>query len=182
MSEVIARFRRFTPNSLRSVKTANMQQVRLKQRSDSFTQKAPPATPEIDLALVQTALGFDPSAADDVLTSSNLPLTSYSDDDEEDETSSSEDEDLLLAELEKIKKERSLQQALDEKAASVPLFPSKTVQKHSFLESESHVRWDEDCMFTKVDEPPHKKVAVEDEYVDVIRSEFHKSFLKQFVK
>ncbi|KFU90274.1 Protein CWC15 [Chaetura pelagica] len=109
------------------------------------------------------------------------PLTDEDDEDEDLEDSDDDDTAALLAELEKIKKERA-----EEQARKVKSFPLKSI---CFLQTalpqanfKVKRRWDDDVVFKNcakgIDENKKDKRFVN----DTLRSEFHKKFMEKYIK
>ncbi|KAL0216819.1 hypothetical protein P9112_009003 [Eukaryota sp. TZLM1-RC] len=170
MSETLERFRRFVPSG-RVVKTQASQQLQLRQRPYESI-----AIPIIDSSLLQQALGFVPSKSSHLSTkhSSSSLVDRYLSSDED------EPDDVLLSELQRIKEARESQRKLDEKAASAVLQSSETFSGLKFIDQEAETTWDEDIMFSSDVAPPKKKRNIG--VSDMVQTEFHKSFLRQFVK
>ncbi|KAL0245366.1 hypothetical protein GEMRC1_009445 [Eukaryota sp. GEM-RC1] len=181
MSESVERFRRFTPSG-RVIKTGNMQRLTLKERPTPQTQTKPPTLQKPDTALMKQTLGFsfdDSESENDssVPISSASLVSAYSFDTSDDDDE--EEQDLLLQELEKIRKEREVQKSLDD-SVSYHLIPSSDTQS-SVLKEEASMDWYEDSLFgVTPQEPPTKKSKVH--MSDVLKTEFHKNFLRQFIK
>ncbi|XP_041356249.1 spliceosome-associated protein CWC15 homolog [Gigantopelta aegis] len=115
------------------------------------------------------------------------------DDDDDDESSDDEDETAeLLAELQKIKKERALekQKLESEKKQEDERIRTEIILKGNPLLNPSDKatqefkvkrRWDDDVVFkncTKGEEDRKKKAFIN----DTLRSEFHKKFMEKYVK
>ncbi|KFR08428.1 Spliceosome-associated protein CWC15 [Opisthocomus hoazin] len=116
------------------------------------------------------------------------PLTDEDDEDEDLEDSDDDDTAALLAELEKIKKERA-----EEQARKVKSHPLKSIccSKPNFTAVGSSMswgkkmvkqRWDDDVVFKNcakgIDETKKDKRFVN----DTLRSEFHKKFMEKYIK
>ncbi|MEE6472963.1 hypothetical protein FKM82_009791 [Ascaphus truei] len=122
------------------------------------------------------------------------PLTDEDDDDSDDD--SDDDTAALLAELEKIKKERAEEQArkeLEQKAEEERIRMENILSGNPLLNLTSPVqqaqasfkvkrRWDDDVVFKNcakgVDEMKKDKRFVN----DTLRSEFHKKFMEKYIK
>ncbi len=118
-------------------------------------------------------------------------------DSSEDESESSDDEDdeaVLQAELEKIRSERSAALAkkeqenkeieeIEERQHALQANPLMNESSYNLQKSNSAKikrRWNDDVVFqnTAKDEPEQKKRFIN----DTVRSDFHKSFMKQYLK
>ncbi|NXF15515.1 CWC15 protein, partial [Rhodinocichla rosea] len=104
------------------------------------------------------------------------PLTDEDDEDEDLEDSDDDDTAALLAELEKIKKERAEEQARKVK--------SQTLKSTCFFVNLCLLKlvWDDDVVFKNcakgIDETKKDKRFVN----DTLRSEFHKKFMEKYIK
>lgn len=122
------------------------------------------------------------------------PLTDEEEDDDSDEDSD-DDTAALLAELEKIKKERAEEQArkeLEQKAEEERIRMENILSGNPLLNLTGPVqaqasfkvkrRWDDDVVFKNcakgVDEMKKEKRFVN----DTLRSEFHKKFMEKYIK
>lgn len=128
------------------------------------------------------------------ISSSNLDADEPVDDDDEDDSDSDEsDEDdtaALLAELSKIKKERSLEQqkkeaeraAEEERIRMENIIKGNPLLSGSQYSSEYKVkrRWDDDVVFKNCakGDDNSKKGFIN----DALRNEFHKKFMEKYVK
>ncbi|KFQ07683.1 Spliceosome-associated protein CWC15 [Leptosomus discolor] len=107
------------------------------------------------------------------------PLTDEDDEDEDLEDSDDDDTAALLAELEKIKKERA-----EEQARKVKSHPLKSISGPAQPQANFKVkrRWDDDVVFKNcakgIDETKKDKRFVN----DTLRSEFHKKFMEKYIK
>ncbi|XP_030637851.1 protein CWC15 homolog [Chanos chanos] len=126
------------------------------------------------------------------------PLTDDEEEDSEAESDSDDDTAALLAELEKIKKERAEEQERKEREQRAeeerirmenilsgnPLLNLAGQQQHVQTQNTFSVkrRWDDDVVFKNcakgVDESRKEKRFVN----DTLRSEFHKKFMEKYVK
>ncbi|KFP74652.1 Protein CWC15 A [Acanthisitta chloris] len=122
------------------------------------------------------------------------PLTDEDDEDEDLEDSDDDDTAALLAELEKIKKERAEEQARKEQEQKAE---EERIRMENILKAEnvitavgfyslpqilSQVMWDDDVVFKNcakgIDETKKDKRFVN----DTLRSEFHKKFMEKYIK
>ena len=111
-----------------------------------------------------------------------------SDSDEDDSDDDDDDEKELQAELERIRAERAAAQAKklqEEKDIEEKLKRDSALKSNPLLTNEDSSaklkrRWNDDVVFRNQakDEPEKKKRFIN----DTIRSDFHRSFLKKFVK
>jgi protein CWC15 len=109
----------------------------------------------------------------------------FSDEDDDDD----EDEEAQLqAELERIREERALAQARkeqEEREFENRLAQEQALRSNPLLSSEDRSgkmkrRWNDDVIFRNQakDEPEYKKRFIN----DTIRSDFHRAFLKRYIK
>ena len=111
----------------------------------------------------------------------------YSDDDDDDDDDEDE-EALLQAELERIREERALAQArkeqeereFQEKIAQEQALRSNPLLNMDDKSGRMKRRWNDDVIFRNQakDEPEYKKRFIN----DTIRSDFHRAFLKRYIK
>ncbi|KFV57805.1 Protein CWC15 A [Tyto alba] len=115
------------------------------------------------------------------------PLTDEDDEDEDLEDSDDDDTAALLAELEKIKKERAEEQARKEqeqKAEEERIRMENILSGNAQPQTNFKVkrRWDDDVVFKNcakgLDETKKDKRFVN----DTLRSEFHKKFMEKYIK
>jgi len=128
------------------------------------------------------------------LTASNLDADDPVDDEEDEDEDDSEDEDdtaALLAELQKIKKERSQEAAKKEaerKAEEERIRMENIIKGNPLINNEGQMggdfkvkrRWDDDVVFkncARGDDGKGKGFIN-----DTLRSEFHKKFMEKYVK
>ncbi|XP_065055737.1 spliceosome-associated protein CWC15 homolog [Rhopilema esculentum] len=127
----------------------------------------------------------------EMLTTSNLDMDDPVDDDDDDDSDDSDDEDdtaELLAELQKIKRERAEEQSRKEAEKKVEEERIRTeniIAGNPLLNGPADHkvkrRWDDDVVF--------KNCAKDDDKIkskgfinDTIRSDFHKRFMEKYVK
>jgi protein CWC15 len=113
---------------------------------------------------------------------------SDSDEDDDDDDDDDDEERELQAELERIRAERAVAQAKkiqDEKLIEEKMKRDSALKSNPLLSMEDSSaklkrRWNDDVVFRNQakDEPEKKKRFIN----DTIRSDFHRSFLKKFVK
>lgn len=111
-----------------------------------------------------------------------------SDDDDKDSDDEDDEERELQRELERIREERAIAQAKrlqDEKDLEEKLRKDSSVKSNPLMMQDSSSakmkrRWNDDVVFRNQakDEPETKKRFIN----DTIRSDFHRSFLKKFIK
>ncbi|KAM4046388.1 spliceosome-associated protein CWC15 homolog [Anomaloglossus baeobatrachus] len=123
------------------------------------------------------------------------PLTDEDEDDDDSDEDSDDDTAALLAELEKIKKERAEEQArkeLEQKAEEERIRMENILSGNPLLNLTAPAvsqasfkvkrRWDDDVVFKNcakgVDEMKKEKRFVN----DTLRSEFHKKFMEKYIK
>lgn len=128
----------------------------------------------------------------DQLPVTNLDADDPVDDDDEDDSEVSDDEDdtaELLAELQRIKKERAQEEAKKEQEKKVEEERIRTeniLQGNPLLQQSSNFqvkrRWDDDVVFKNCAKGIPEK-GKEGKFInDTLRSEFHKKFMNKYIK
>lgn len=127
----------------------------------------------------------------EALTASNLDADDPVDDEDEEEEDDSDDEDdtaALLAELQKIKKERSqeaAQKEAEKKAEEERIRMENIIKGNPLIHNEQtgdfkvKRRWDDDVVFKNCARGDDGKKGFIN---DTLRSEFHKKFMEKYVK
>lgn len=139
--------------------------------------------PELDEEVLKK---YDDADVDDDRSDGSFDESSEEEDDDDDD-----DEEELQAELERIREERAIAQAKKEeeermlaeqisKDSALKGNPLLNINNQNDLSAKIKRRWNEDVVFRNQakDEPDHKKRFIN----DTIRSDFHRSFLKKFIK
>ncbi|CAB4038194.1 spliceosome-associated CWC15 homolog [Paramuricea clavata] len=128
----------------------------------------------------------------DQVPATNLDADDPVDDDDSDDSDESDDEDdtaELLAELQRIKKERAQEEARKEQEKKVEEERIRTeniLQGNPLLQPSSNFqvkrRWDDDVVFKNCAKGIPEK-GKEGKFInDTLRSEFHKKFMNKYIK
>ncbi|CAH3182338.1 unnamed protein product [Porites lobata] len=123
---------------------------------------------------------------------SNLDADDPVDDDDDDDSDESDDEDdtaELLAELQRIKKERAQEEARKErekKEEEERIRMENIMTGNPLLNTQSNFkvkrRWDDDVVFKNCAKGEDEKKKEQHFINDTLRSEFHKKFMQKYVK
>ncbi|CAH3185977.1 unnamed protein product [Porites evermanni] len=123
---------------------------------------------------------------------SNLDADDPVDDDDDDDSEESDDEDdtaELLAELQRIKKERAQEEARKErekKEEEERIRMENIMTGNPLLNTQSNFkvkrRWDDDVVFKNCAKGEDEKKKEQHFINDTLRSEFHKKFMQKYVK
>ncbi|XP_046852300.1 spliceosome-associated protein CWC15 homolog [Xenia sp. Carnegie-2017] len=128
----------------------------------------------------------------DQLSTTNLDADDPVDEEDSDDSNESDDEDdtaELLAELQRIKKERAQEEAkkeLEKKAEEERIRTENILQGNPLLQQSSNFqvkrRWDDDVVFKNCAKGIPEK-GKEGKFInDTLRSEFHKKFMNKYIK
>jgi len=171
----------------------------VRRDKDKELVRSRPPTEDLALSAAAAAAIQQPpskrSRTDHTNLDADEPAADSSEDDDDDDDEDEDDTAALMAELQRIKKERALEAAKKdvEKKAEEERIRAENIlsgnpllnQGHSSAVAKSDMkvkrRWDEDVVFkncARVDESKKDKAFIN----DTLRSDFHKKFMEKYIK